>query len=116
MHLEKATRRAKSIARTATKALLIVGPQPPPIGGEAVTVQAIAVELARHTSIGVTLINTSSPSDYGRKVMRRLSTEKLRRVACSAFRVGQYRASARPMFANVSQDEDSTERWSLKYD
>ena len=79
MHLEKATRRAKSIARTATKALLIVGPQPPPIGGAAVTVQVFLEELARHTSIQVVPVNTSPPPYYGKRMIG-FNPEKLRRA------------------------------------
>ena len=65
---------------TGVKTLLIVGPQPPSIGGSPATVQAILNELGKHPSYQAILVNTSPPLDYSKKKMRGLSTEKLRRA------------------------------------
>jgi len=63
-----AVRRSKtepaSVAQTVGKTLLVVGPQPPPVGGATATVQAFLDELARRDSVRCVVINTSPPPDY----------------------------------------------------
>lgn len=87
MHLGELTGRAKSFAQTTVKTLLVVGPQPPPMGGGTVSVLVFLDELARYTSIRTTLVDTSPPSDYSKKRMTGLNLEKLRRTILI---VGQY--------------------------
>ena len=60
------------------KALLFVGPKPPPIGGSPLTVQAMLEELALYPSVRVILINTSPALDV-RKKMTGFNFEKVRR-------------------------------------
>jgi len=79
VHLKELTWPARSAARTATKTLLIVGPQPPLIGGSPLTVQAIVDELTNRTSIRVALISTSPSRDL-RKKMTGFNLEKVRRM------------------------------------
>ncbi len=47
-----------------TKTLLFVAPQPPPVGGATVLVQAVLSELQKQSSIRVVPINTSPPPDH----------------------------------------------------
>jgi glycosyltransferase involved in cell wall biosynthesis len=58
------------------KTLLFVGPQPPPIGGSPLTVQAMLEELALYPSVRVKLINTSPGLDV-RKKMTGFNFEKV---------------------------------------
>jgi len=87
MYLEEPIHRPKSIARITTKTLLVVGPQPPPMGGGTATVQVFLDEIARYTSVRVIQINTSPPSNYSKKAMLGLNLEKLRRTVLI---VGRY--------------------------
>jgi glycosyltransferase involved in cell wall biosynthesis len=59
---------------------LLVGPQPPSVGGSSATVQAILKELTRYHSVQTILVNTSPPLDYSKKRMHGPSLEKLRRA------------------------------------
>jgi glycosyltransferase involved in cell wall biosynthesis len=68
----------KSITCTTVKTLLVVGPQPPPVGGGTVTVQAFLDELPRHTFVQVAVVNTSPP-DYRKKTVL-FGMETLRRA------------------------------------
>lgn len=70
----------KTIASTAVKKLLFVGPVPPPIGGSGLTVQSIIGELAsNYPSIRLKLINTS-PARDPRKKLDGFNFEKIRRL------------------------------------
>ncbi len=69
----------ESISSASARTLLIVGPQPPPIGGSPLTVQAITNELAKYTSVRVALVNTS-PSRDPREKMTGFNREKVRRM------------------------------------
>ena len=79
MQLAQAGHGAESRTCPAIKTLLIVGPQPPPIGGSPLTVQAIIAELVRYPSIRVEVINTSPLRDV-RKKMTGFNLEKVRRM------------------------------------
>lgn len=75
-------------ACTAAQTLLIIGPQPPPIGGATVLLQAILDELTSHDSIRVTAVNTSPP--HGRiDAKGRIDSEKLPRMASILRRCAQ---------------------------
>lgn len=61
MNSERLTDGVEPNACITAETLLIVGPQPPPIGGATVIVQTILDEIAKHNSIQVILVNTSPP-------------------------------------------------------
>ncbi len=71
--------KGRSDAGPGQQTLLVVGPQPPPLGGGAATVQVLLDELAMRQTIGVLAINTSPPPEYSKKAMLGLSLEKARR-------------------------------------
>src|SRR5512143_848116 len=62
------------------RSLLIVGPQPPPIGGAPQTLQDMVDELLREGGIRVAVINTSPSTDVRGK-MTGVNGEKFRRLA-----------------------------------
>ncbi len=61
------------------RTLLVVGPQPPPLGGGAATVQVLLDELAKQGTIRTLAVNTAPPPKYSKRMMRGLSVEKARR-------------------------------------
>jgi glycosyltransferase involved in cell wall biosynthesis len=71
--------RQESISSASTRTLLIVGPQPPSLGGSPLTVQAMTNELAQCASVRVVVINTSPYRDQ-RKKMTGFNAEKVWRM------------------------------------
>ncbi len=79
MQLTEPGHLVESTIKAAVKTLMIVGPQPPPVGGSPLTVQAIIDELAGYTFYRAVLINTS-PSRDPRKKMTGFNAEKVQRM------------------------------------
>ena len=67
MTVEKSLSCSTTVAFEATKTLLIVGPQPPPMGGATATVQSFLAALREQTSIRVSLVSTRLPHKYRKK-------------------------------------------------
>ena len=65
------------------RTLLMIGPQPPPIGGSSLTLKAILDELANYAFLKVVLINTS-PSTDPRGKMTGFGREKVCRLVSIA--------------------------------
>jgi len=58
---------SKPVAFQATRTLLIVGPQPPPMGGATATVQSFLAELRKQSSIQASLVSTHLSHKYRKK-------------------------------------------------
>lgn len=67
MTVEQSLSYSTAVAFEATKTLLIVGPQPPPMGGATATVQSFLAALREQTSIRVSLVSTRLPHKYRKK-------------------------------------------------
>ena len=67
MTLEQVALRSTPNTLRRVKALLIVGPQPPPMGGATLTVQILLEELAGYDSVEAALVDTRLPTNYRKK-------------------------------------------------
>lgn len=67
MTVEKSVSCSTTVAFEATKTLLIVGPQPPPMGGATATVQSFLAALREQPFIRVSLVSTRLPHKYRKK-------------------------------------------------